>query len=110
MSDFSTYEAEVIVTMRVSAYDKENAIEVAKELLLADNTIVSVSEISKNKELISKLEENYSRSLAIYESLELKTFDSDYSESMEDTVERLYQQGYSDALLMAIKLLEKGAK
>jgi archaellum component FlaC len=68
------------------------------------------SKIEQLTQLMETLQENYSRSLAIYESLELKTFDSDYSESMEDTVERLYQQGYSDALLMAIKLLEKGAK
>jgi hypothetical protein len=59
------------------------------------------------KEIIEKLEVSYSRSLAIYEKLELLTFDSDYDEDYEDTVTRLYEQGFSDALLIAIKLLEE---
>lgn len=45
MSDFNIYEVEVIVKIRVSAYDLEHAVEVAKELLLADNTIISVKGI-----------------------------------------------------------------
>jgi hypothetical protein len=110
MSDFNTYEVEVIVKVRVSAYDEENAIEVAKELLLADNTIVSVKELNKNKGLIEKLKVDYEKSLSIYESLEVLTFNSDYSEDYENTVKRLYNQGYSDAFLTVIKQLEKGIK
>ena len=65
------------------------------------------SKIEELSKLMETLQEDYSRSLAIYEKLELLTFNDDYDEDYEDTVERLYQQGYSDALLIAIKLLEK---
>jgi hypothetical protein len=34
MSDFNTYDVEVTVSMKVSAYDKEHALEVAREILL----------------------------------------------------------------------------
>ena len=33
MSDFKTYEIVVQVAIRVSAYDKENAVDVAREVL-----------------------------------------------------------------------------
>jgi hypothetical protein len=33
MSDFNTYEIVVKVAIRVSAYDKDNAVDVARELL-----------------------------------------------------------------------------
>jgi hypothetical protein len=33
MSDFNTYEIVVKVAIRVSAYDKENAVNVAREIL-----------------------------------------------------------------------------
>jgi len=46
MSDFQTYEVEVIVKVRVSAYDREHALFIAKELLLEDKTIVSVREVN----------------------------------------------------------------
>jgi archaellum component FlaC len=68
------------------------------------------SKIEQLTQLMETLQEDYSRSLAIYESLDLLTFNSDYDENYEDTVTRLYEQGYSDALLIAIQLLEKDAK
>jgi len=57
-------------------------------------------------EIIAQLKKSYDESIAIYEELELRTFNSDYSEDYEDTVERLYNQGYSDALLSALKALK----
>lgn len=60
------------------------------------------------KDIKSKLQTPYEKSLNTYEALELLTFDSDYDEDYEDTVTRLYEQGFSDALLMVIKQLEKG--
>lgn len=45
MSDFSTYEVEVIVKVSVSAYDIEHAIEVAKETLLENKCIREVREV-----------------------------------------------------------------
>jgi hypothetical protein len=61
------------------------------------------------KELILELVADYERSYWKFEKLERATFDSDYSEDYENTVERLYEQGYSDALAKVIRLLEKGA-
>jgi hypothetical protein len=45
MSDFSTYEVEVIVKISVSAYDKEHALEVARDILLEDKCIREVREV-----------------------------------------------------------------
>lgn len=58
------------------------------------------------KELIAQLRKEYEKAYAIWESLNIDTFDSDYEEDYENTVERLYNEGYSDALNMAIQLLE----
>lgn len=44
MSDFSTHEVNVKVKMRVSAYDKEHAVEVARELLLKEVGVLFVGE------------------------------------------------------------------
>jgi hypothetical protein len=49
MSDFNTFEVEVIVKVRVSAYDLEQAYFVAEEVLKEDKTIVEVSNASKVK-------------------------------------------------------------
>ena len=56
---------------------------------------------------IAELRAQYEESIAIYERLTLETFDSSNEEDYEDTVERLYNQGYSDALQLAITLLTK---
>lgn len=53
MSDFNTYEVEVIVKVRVSAYDLEHAAEVAAEVLLEDKAIVSVRELGKLEHTMS---------------------------------------------------------
>lgn len=42
MSDFNTFEVEVIVKIRVSAYDLEHAYEVAQEVLKEDKSVISV--------------------------------------------------------------------
>ena len=57
--------------------------------------------------VLNELRAKYEESLAIYEDLELETFVSTYVEDYADTVERLYNQGYSDALHLAITLLSK---
>ena len=44
MSDFSTHEITVKVAMRVSAYDEEHAIEVARGLLLSEVGVLFVGE------------------------------------------------------------------
>jgi hypothetical protein len=46
VSDFQTYEIVVKVAMRVSAYDKEHAVDVASELL---TPIAGVMFVSENK-------------------------------------------------------------
>lgn len=58
------------------------------------------------KELLEKLKQDYVKHYGIYERLERDTFDSSNTEDYEDTVTRLYEQGYSDALNMVIKQLE----
>lgn len=42
MSDFSTYEITVKVKIRVSAYDKADAVEVAREILSPVAGVLSV--------------------------------------------------------------------
>lgn len=44
MSDFYTYEVTVKVNIRVSAYDLDDAYEVAKELLTPLDGVLSVKE------------------------------------------------------------------
>lgn len=56
---------------------------------------------------LEKIRAEYDKSYGIYERLERDTFDSSNTETYENTVERLYNQGYSDALLIVIKQLEK---
>lgn len=59
----------------------------------------------EEREQIGILREDYWRSYWIYERLERDTFDSSNVESEEDAATRLYEQGYSDALAKAIRLL-----
>ena len=59
------------------------------------------------KELVNKLEESYKNSLDEFNELNSKFNDDNYDEDYENTVKRLYNEGYSDALNMAIELLEK---
>lgn len=58
------------------------------------------------KEILEKLKQDYVKHYGIYERLERDTFDSSNTEQWEDTVNRIYEQGYSDALMSVIKLLE----
>lgn len=58
------------------------------------------------KEIVEKINAEYQRSYWAYEKLERATFDSDYKENFDDTVNRLYEQGYSEALAMVQRLLE----
>lgn len=64
------------------------------------------------EELTAKVEAEYQRSWWAWEKLERLTFSSDYDEEFEDTIERKYQEGYSDALMMVQYLLAelKGEK
>jgi hypothetical protein len=72
-------------------------------------TLQDVEKIALNTvNSIEKIKAEYEKSYGIYERLERDTFDASNTESYENTVERLYNQGYSDALLMVIKQLEKG--
>ena len=59
------------------------------------------------KEIIEKINAEYERSYWTFEKLERATFDSDYDEDYEDTITRLYEQGYSEALAMVQRLLEE---
>ena len=44
MSDFQTYEVEVTVTMQVSAYDIDHALEVAREILIPVAGVIFVAQ------------------------------------------------------------------
>jgi hypothetical protein len=57
--------------------------------------------------IVEKLEEEYNRSWWAWEKLERHTFESDYQESFEDTLERKYQEGYSEAIAKTLKLLKE---
>ena len=60
--------------------------------------------------ILSRLKEDYSRSWWAWEKLERATFDDDYDEEYDDTLTRKYEEGYSDALMMVIRLLEEEGK
>lgn len=62
----------------------------------------------KGQELRDRIEAEYQRSWWAWEKLERLTFSDDYDEDFEDTIERKYQEGYSDALAMVKRLLEEG--
>lgn len=62
------------------------------------------------KELILEIVKLYEDSLNAFNELEFKFEDANYDEEFEDTLSRKYEEGYSDALAMVIRLLEKGNK
>lgn len=62
------------------------------------------------EKMIGKIKEEYNRSWWKWEKLERATFDSDYQESFDDTITRNYEEGYSDALAMVLRLLEGEGK
>lgn len=64
----------------------------------------------EEREKIGILRDAYNRSWWAWEKLERATFDSDYDEDYSDTLTRKYEEGYSDALMMVIKLLEGESK
>lgn len=57
------------------------------------------------KEILTKLEESYKNSLDAFNELNSKFNDDNYDEDFEDTLTRKYEEGYSDALNMALELL-----
>jgi hypothetical protein len=72
-------------------------------------TLQDVEKIALNTvNSIEKIKAEYEKSYCLYERLERDTFDSSNTESYENTVERLYRQGHSDALAGVIRLLENG--
>jgi hypothetical protein len=73
MSDYSTHEITVKVAMRVSAYDKEHAVNVARELLLDKAGVLFVGE---NKPL------EHSMSDAVLEQIK----GASYEEGMRDAL------------------------
>jgi hypothetical protein len=75
MSDFNTYEITVKVAIRVSAYDKEHAVDVASELLTPVAGVMSVKG-NDSSTLLEKVKAEYDKSYGIYERLERDTFDS----------------------------------
>jgi len=62
------------------------------------------------KELIIEIVNSYENSLDAFNELNSKFDDDNYDEEFEDTLTRKYEEGYSDALAMVIRLLEKGEK
>lgn len=58
------------------------------------------------KELVAKLEKSHKESLDLFIELNSKFDDDNYDEEYEDTLERKYQEGFSDALSMALELLK----
>ena len=109
VSDFQTYETVVKVAMRVSAYDKEHAVDVASELLtpIAGVMFVKGDSSMNMKELITKLEELHKYSLGRYEELENAFDNEDYEEELTDTLIRKYEEGYSDAIAMVLTSLKE---
>jgi hypothetical protein len=73
MSDYSTHEIVVKVAMRVSAYDEEHAVNVARDLLLDKDGVLFVAE---NKQL------EHSMSDAVLEQIK----GASYEEGMRDAL------------------------
>ena len=62
------------------------------------------------RESIEKLKAEYDRSYGAWKSLESAFDDEDYDEDYDDTLTRKYEEGYSDALAMVLRLLEGESK
>jgi hypothetical protein len=90
MSDYSTHEIVVKVAMRVSAYDKEHAVDVARDLLLDKAGVLFVG---KNKQL------EHSISGAVLEQIK----GASYEEGMRDALTYLAElyDGVEDTDLWA---------
>lgn len=58
------------------------------------------------KELVAKLEKLHKESLDLFIELNSKFDDDSYDEEYEDTLTRKYEEGFSDALSMALELLK----
>ena len=62
------------------------------------------------RESIEKLKAEYYRSHEVWKSLESAFDDESYDEDYDDTLTRKYEEGYSDALAMVLRLLDEGDK
>jgi hypothetical protein len=58
------------------------------------------------KELIEQLKAERDKAWYAWEELNLPTFESDYEEDYENTVERLHAEGYYDGLNRALAILQ----
>lgn len=56
---------------------------------------------------LDAIREAYYTSLSNYETAEAKFEDESYGEEYEDTLERKYEEGYSDALAYVLNLLKE---
>lgn len=63
--------------------------------------------VSDRVGIAKKIEEEYNRSWWKWEKMERNTFDSANEEDFETTLERKYEEGYSEALAMVLRLLEE---
>jgi hypothetical protein len=84
------------------------ALEVAVNSYEFDGEKEKAAAIKGQLDFIEKIKAEYEKSYWLYERLERDTFDPSNTESYENTVERLYRQGHSDALAGVIRLLENG--
>ena len=62
------------------------------------------------RESIDKLKSEYYRSHEVWKSLESAFDDEGYDEDYDDTLTRKYEEGYSDALAMVLRLLDEEDK
>jgi hypothetical protein len=96
MSDYSTHEIVVKVAMRVSAYDEEHAVNVARELLLDKAGVLFVAEYKQLE---------HSMSDAILEQIK----GASYAEGMRDALTYLAElyDGVEDTDLWADYMKEE---
>jgi len=59
-----------------------------------------------NEQLIETINKHYQESLKIYEDYTSKSEESGSDEDFQDTLERKYEEGFSDALAMALRVLD----
>ena len=88
---------------------RENAVRrptVTRSLTRSVTTNERGKQMDKIEQIAEQVEESYQRSWWAWEKLERLTFNMDYDEEFEDTLERKYEEGYSDALAMVKRLLQ----
>lgn len=61
--------------------------------------------MNQQDELMAKVKAHYEQSFAIWEEMSNRFEDAEYEESFDDTLTRKYEEGFSDAMEMVLRIM-----